>query len=929
MGLLNVPGREGYKGLRQDIDYPELPKQYCHELENINVDDPVGSQTIRGGSSKYHANAAAFTNLLSSYEYRFNKGGSTRSIVNDADIAGDGTLKVSSDSGNSWANLTLPAGATLESSFQNQYFGWQDHVLITAGSGSTNYMLWYGYTERLTSENDGLFGDALNDAGTYRLLKAQLISEGTFSRLASAVEISDRYYLSFRDTHFIEVRNSEYQLIERKPIPLYGVGGSTYDPVDNSYTRLATDGTYLYAVVDNGVQELWKINPVDWSYNFKNISAGTGRAIDVAVNSTHVFVLKTDRIEKLLISDLSDVANTSTLTNGTCIEADDTAIYVGDFNGSGNPIVTRRLVGTIGTVASTSPEFTTVTGSVDMVFDLYIDETNGHVYVTVTDNETTDPIDDFQDTVWRLTIASFSGAATAYTNINHASVFFPSGSDVPYCISYPYGTLQTIATKSIAAPINASLFIRDTASTGSLDAGTYFYKMSIVDIDGIEYVLGDPVVYHADGTNDSIAIYLTVPESQLAQMYRVKSFNIYRAYNSDGEDELSPETEYKFLKEVGINERSVEAAWTHDATNELYYVVYYDEVSEAEISSVTYFESSGIGENVKPRYVNGKYLTWQDDQLYVGGYHHDGDDFPYGFVRSPINQPNNITVYDPFGYEAGGGDPIVDITNSYGRVVVFKSRTFAVYFDGTKEREYDYGIVSSFAFTKVNEDIYFVSPEKKIYVFNGTDVFNIGDAVKTYIDEISFTKAAVHFIEKEDKLLFSIRDDRVFCYNVKHKVWNGKYTSNFAFWGFFKNYANEYIAWGQTALYKIFDGSTKDKEDAGGGNGTAIACIYESPLLRFSRNEGELVTLIGMRHRYERNSGDVCNCKIYEYDTTKALKETIALGVGLVARDFISSLLGENYVFRLEITTPADTDNSAKFEHHGSSIEYQAGGYEI
>ena len=66
-----------FKGLRQDIDYPELPKDYCHALTNIDVDDPVGKMRVRDGYSfKYdEENLAGFpyTGMISAYEYRFDK----------------------------------------------------------------------------------------------------------------------------------------------------------------------------------------------------------------------------------------------------------------------------------------------------------------------------------------------------------------------------------------------------------------------------------------------------------------------------------------------------------------------------------------------------------------------------------------------------------------------------------------------------------------------------------------------------------------------------------------------------------------------------------------------------------------------------------------------------------------------------------------
>ena len=70
-------------------------------------------------------------------------------------------------------------------------------------------------------------------------------------------------------------------------------------------------------------------------------------------------------------------------------------------------------------------------------------------------------------------------------------------------------------------------------------------------MDGQEFPLSDPVVINSDGT-DRIAVRLTVSDNDIAQMYRIRKFIIYRAFNGISEDELSPSTSYKLIKEVDI-----------------------------------------------------------------------------------------------------------------------------------------------------------------------------------------------------------------------------------------------------------------------------------------------------------------------------------------------------------------------------------------
>jgi hypothetical protein len=151
-----------FKGLRQDINYPELPLQYCHTCTNLNVDDDVGALKIRGGSVKKYNPALTgypFTGIVSTFEYRFEVSEETVLIVNDA-----GTLKTMTDGG-APASLTLPTGpgsaATLATSFQNYYMGYKDSVIITTGNGATNYHLWYGYVDRVAADNNCIFNNVL------------------------------------------------------------------------------------------------------------------------------------------------------------------------------------------------------------------------------------------------------------------------------------------------------------------------------------------------------------------------------------------------------------------------------------------------------------------------------------------------------------------------------------------------------------------------------------------------------------------------------------------------------------------------------------------------------------------------------------------------------------------------------------------------
>ena len=187
----------GFKGLRQDLDYPELPENYCHELSNIDVDYPYGKMRVRDGSAKKYNDT--FTNLLSAFEFKFESSGDYIIFFND-----NGTMKNYIDTGVSglFGSITLPTGATIASSFKNQYFGKKDTIYFTTGNAATNYLLSYSYIDRAAANNEGIFGDKEQfNSGTasYVCLKAQLIQwNGHFNNVNDIVKIGDYYYFSFK-----------------------------------------------------------------------------------------------------------------------------------------------------------------------------------------------------------------------------------------------------------------------------------------------------------------------------------------------------------------------------------------------------------------------------------------------------------------------------------------------------------------------------------------------------------------------------------------------------------------------------------------------------------------------------------------------------------------------------------------------------------
>jgi hypothetical protein len=113
------------------------------------VDDPLGKMRVRDGYSKKYS--TAYTDIQNGYEYYFKEADDTKFLIND-----NGSIKISTDGAAFGAAETLPTGATIESGFKCQFMGYKNHILMTTGNGTTNYVLGYYYVNRVAADNTGI-----------------------------------------------------------------------------------------------------------------------------------------------------------------------------------------------------------------------------------------------------------------------------------------------------------------------------------------------------------------------------------------------------------------------------------------------------------------------------------------------------------------------------------------------------------------------------------------------------------------------------------------------------------------------------------------------------------------------------------------------------------------------------------------------------
>ena len=905
-----------FKGLRQDIDYPELPKNYCHALINIDVDDPVGKMRVRDGyAHKYNSALTGypFSGIISAYEYRFDKSSETILFVND-----NGTLKTMTDGG-APVTPTLPTSAALATNFRNQYFGYKDHVIITTGNGATNYVLWYGYVDREIDDDTALFGNVKEKTG-YILTKSQLICpNGMFSNVYNVIYVDGYYYFSFENSKWIEKRDTDFHFIERR---IASTEDATVQARDNVEVALATDGTYIYVAYQqtggNDEISIEKINPNGWTQEGEYIptTAVVDRdPVGICSDGTHVYVLCQGDdgdpdyiIYKLLCADMSHVADDDTDLDddGLDICCDDTA-STGYFYILRTGEVNRRL-------KSDLTEDESYTSFADLQHCEY-DNTSDELLVSSITSDGKVYIFDAPDT--DLTSNSTK------TEIDEPTAFVHAGGTTWRCISSKYGTLEEIDDDNTLYPGLIGINLLSQAA-GSQVIGTYFYKLSIVDIDGQEYTLSDSIqaIHTADDRKSTLRIIAHT--DYLNDLYRVQYINIYRAYSTTDDAEI-PDTDYKFLKQVDINSTQ----WEDDETDqELFYYDHIDDVLESAISSTTFLESSGIGDAVKPRYVNFKFMAWVNNQLHAANFIHDGDNHRNRIIMSPADQPDNIALYDYYDFEVGDGDVIKGIVDSYGRSIVFKNRKFGVYLDGSHQRSFTPGLSSDVAFAKNDEDIYFIS-DKGLHFFDGNNCINIKGPVITLFDAAtSYANACVFHFEEKNRIIFSLRNDRAFVFNYVHKTWT-YYNSYFAFRGHFKNYANEYIGYSGTSFYILLNSSyTNDIMTVTGTGGQSITIDYESPLLRLTNGEGMFAIPISHSHRIYKGT-DVVTFTLYRYEYDASGKTSIATQVITASGSTVAGVV--TYFFDREIGESFSIQIggvilSGAFKYHGLTIDFISGG---
>jgi len=819
-----------FKGLAQHILYEELSPEYCHTMVNLDVDNPLGRLSKRGGYTKKYSDS--LTDVISACEYKIPTTGDTILIFND-----NGTLKTYTN-GASLTSLSLPSGAALTSGFRNQYFGFKDHIIITTGNGSTNYVLGYHYIKRVNASNTGLFGNVEQFTG-YKLLKNQIVFEnGQFSLLYNVVQLGSYYYISFQGSRYVEKRNSSFQLVDRIL--------AQADADAKTTIALAADDTYLYVGTEDG---LYKINPNGWVT--EDSSTDLTGILGVAVDDDYVFACAANDVTRYDITDLSSNSNENhiaTFRDITCDPDSGGAIYLLTTGSSGT--IERYVKGNW----ADGNETHSVSPSIGVIYNIIYDNTNDYVVATGSGGSTK-----------RYTDSTLTLVDTNTVTGAQFRVLLPDSSPV----EDRYGTVYPLASDTPTYPSLVSISVESIDSGGSLDAGTYFYKIAIVDVDGQEFLLSDPIIVQVPGSYN-VDLEIVVNDTLPDILYRGQTINIYRAYNSTSQDELEEATNYKLLDSIDINS----SQWIHEADLNIYHYHYTDDTTEANISDVTYQENSGFSENTKSRYVNYKVHEWIGNELHAANMYVDGKTYKNKIAVSQADGPDVVVFVNTYDFNPYDGDEIKNITTAYGRAYIMKNRRTGIFYQQIPERILNFGIADTDSYFNDNETIYMIT-NKGLAVVSGANGEIISDPVKTYFDAISdFTDSCVFLRDDLSRILFSFPGDHTFIFNKLHKLWM-HYNGAYAFKGYFKNLDNEYIGFGQEPAEPLAD-YFFELDDATQDNGESITISYETPLLKMSELDGEDIELIKMNYRVDKTG--TINFVLYDYaEASKRTVETISL----------------------------------------------------
>ena len=742
--------------------------------KNIDTDVILGSATVRPGYSKY-------ITLTTHYywerfiEFRDEESGKDVLVIyyKSSTINLRRIYYYTKDIGTDASNYTL--GGTLyyteivgETRTANveldevYFYLAGNRLLIGTGNGENNKALWFGYLD-----DTNIFAADGSSAGYY-LLKQQFIQKETLFNAVTSVQYdsSESKYYFFTNRGF-EIRDTDYYL-EKVYNDVVSYASTWFGFASANYGGIILQGDYIFACgqipgTHQTSSPKCKIVRYDISDDYKMDDYVNGTTTEefhcIAADSNYVYVTiynGTNGIVRRYDHDFDNPHDiwTNAEKNLLGIVSDGTYIYF--VNTTDNQILKVRISDDNVMVAYSPPDVTYIKG---------ITYLSGYVYFTSSDGLYSADIGLGFDPTLRKD----------YFNPIHSFVHYTNSS---FYISNYQSSLITIIntsyiiTRTIPEMIGISSPLHDTSNSNPV-LRTYFYGVSVVDVDGQESCLCSGSA-HSHLTNDDYESYFVVIlyyfERDITRFRRIRSVKIYRAYSSDPQA-AEPETNYNFLKEIDINE----SEWNNTEPY-IYLVGGYDNVPEDEISTATFEEESGLPEKFKPEYVNWKYAIENKGLYYYANMYIKDKLYQQMIIQSQPNSPDINYWLDTnyVQFHAEDGDEIMGMNKVWNRLIIFKTHKCAIFNGIIKEQDYDLGLRSSDGHISINNNIYLIGQDGGLYILNLSGYNKISipvEQITTARYDNSNLLSMAH-LQSKNKIWFHFYTGYVLTYNYIYGIWN-------------------------------------------------------------------------------------------------------------------------------------------------------------
>lgn len=396
----------------------------------------------------------------------------------------------------------------------------------------------------------------------------------------------------------------------------------------------------------------------------------------------------------------------------------------------------------------------------------------------------------------RVTADTLGGAITSKKTGEYANdLTLPGG--VPYALgSFFMHKFDNTTDFDIEAVYPGICILRTSTPRDKSGSNSYFYGISLVDTYGQETHLMTGVAAHEDfptlyvdiradyglydeqGLTDVANSYDPAQkESVWNNLRQFKSVKIYRAYNSSAQA-AEPDTNYRFLVEIpfsdsGVTEKTAfSEGWTEQTANKHYRYIYTDLVAEADISSVTYEESTGLPETFRPYYVNWQYAKQVGQFFYYANMRVD-DLYQQRLIETPALSPDVVYLTDTnfADFGLGDGDEIQGLETSWNRLVVFKGEKSGTFSGLNQELVYQIGTNSPHSIVAWNNAIYFTY-SKSIYAINPSGFSRISKPIDELLASEDLTTCVATVFKNKEKIWFLFPDSSSYLYNYELGTWD-------------------------------------------------------------------------------------------------------------------------------------------------------------